>query len=204
MHRKTIWTILVILWQIGMLPAPPPNPINQSAYTWIFIALQKYIDPYYQTAIVQPCIGTGIDGKWHGSAVYGHIDKDHYYYSSDLPLNKNDVVEGYLSYDPQQALWFIRVWDNTKGTYTANLSIDAPEFDNSGSIYADCSLEQYSVSAHSDLPGDTTFQNIDIRDSNNYPISFEWDKQIDPIAHSLLQGLYVDSPFAIAGNPLYR
>ena len=167
----------------------PPHPTNASDHqTWLFNAVGE------NGAIAQPCIGYGRDLRWQGVAVYGYQDKYHYYYSDFLPIKTGDAIEGILMYYPDYGYWSIRLFDKTNGTISMNLSVETKDLLDNNDIKAFCSLEQYAVSNHYDLPGTTNFTNISIMGPNSNPISFTWDKEVNPDGLRFLNGLGVDSP----------
>ena len=173
-------------WKV---PSPPQDPTNTSNHqTWLFNAVAE------NGAIAQPCIGYGPDGRWQGVAVYGYQDRYHYYYSTFLPIKTGDLMEGILMYYPDSGYWSIRLIDQTHGNISMNLSVETQGLLDNNDISAFCTLEQYAVSNHNDLPGTTNFTNISIMGTGSNPISFTWDKEVDPEGLRFLNGLSVDSP----------
>ena len=69
----------------------------------------------------------------------------------------------------------------------------APEIGTTN-LFVMTALEGYSIKGNSDLPGTTTFSNIQFKDVNGNPITINLNPWMSPEAQTLLTGLNVTSP----------
>jgi hypothetical protein len=129
--------------------------------------------------------------RWCGQAWYITTPSHSpgYFYSSTIPANQGDEIDGLIQWQSNLNYWLIGIKDINQ---LQAISIDDPYF-TPYNVKVTTALEPYHVTLNSDLPGDTTFYNMQFLDLNNNPISFTWNKWYSTWA-SLFQGVYVYTP----------
>ena len=127
-------------------------------------------------------------GGWDGIAVYG-VDGN-YFYSEAIDLSVGDEVTGSIVYTASQ--WYITLndcdtLDNTT-IYTDDVSIGQNAL-----IYCDLEAPD-GVSTNSQMPGDTTFSSIEVKDAYYQTIDISWVGYVNSGWSANLPGLGVYAP----------
>jgi len=173
-------------WKV---PVDPPHP-NNDAVDFLFNA----ITPQVGSGIVQPVLEWNqLDsGRWTCRAwCVSGTDK---FYSDPLYVSEGDEIQGLMSWNSWYNEWFICVTDTAANKQKYIYS----DFVGDSNLEVYAALEGTYLQDNGDVPGDTTFYNMNLRDSNFNPAGdVTWVKWIDPSASNYLTGLDVD----IISNP---
>ena len=157
------------------VPTSPPNPGNVTDH--LFISLTKY------DSIIQPVL-TWMEGDWEIASWYGYgDDPGHYFHSSPKPVDVGDTVHGTMFYSP--------IWGNNQTLVRApsrwtiitsgngySTTISTTCMDDEG-LTEQVALECPGAYRDDDLPGDTLFTNLNIR-NNGQRVDVQWKEEIDP------------------------
>jgi len=149
------------------------------------------IQPGSSGGIVQPVLewNQAGSGRWTGRAWY----VDQYgvgYPSNPINVNVNDGIKGTLGWNPNLQQWNIIFADQTTGESRTLFSENAANIGSTNlEIYI--ALEGYGVDDDSDVPGDTIFNNMQIRDLYLNVVDVEWKGWVEPDPNNALTNLEV-------------
>jgi hypothetical protein len=168
------------------VPSDPPDP-QTDTIDFLFNAIQ----PSSSAGIVQPVLewNQAGSGRWTGSAWY--VDQYGVGYPSDpINVDEGDSIKGTLGWDPGLQQWNIIFADQTTGELKSIFSENAANIGSTNlQIYV--ALEGYGVVDDSDVPGDTIFRNMRIRDLSLATVDIDWVKRIENDPLNALTGLDV-------------
>ena len=160
----TYWTV----------PSSPPSP-QTDTINFLFNGIQ----PSSSGGIVQPLLewNQPESGHWTGRAWY----VDQYgvgYPSSPINVNVNNGIKGTLGWNPNLQQWNIIFADQSTGESRVLFSENAANI-GSTNLQIYIALEGYGVDDDSDMPGDTTFNNMQIRDLYLNVVDVDWVKRVE-------------------------
>jgi len=158
---------------LGYFSAEWKVPSSPTSGSGVQDALFNAIEPQQygsggKSSILQPVL-TYKNG-WMGYVEY--IDSYHQVY--DTPyingIAVGNLIQGAMSWDKLNYCWDIRFWDENTSQVEYNFSVMAPEITETNLI-AYTALEAYDTTSNANLPGTTTFSNIQLNDSSGNPLS---------------------------------
>ena len=185
----------VSLSNLGYFSAEWRIPSSPTVGSGIQDSLFNAIEPQQygsggKPSIIQPVL-TYTNG-WIGYVEYF----DSYNNSYDTPkingIAVGNLIQGGMSWDNPNNCWDIRFWDENTSQVEYNFSVMAPEITETNLI-AHTTLEAYGTTSNANLPGTTTFSNIQLKDSSGNPLSVSWNTWINPSFQAFLTGLNVTS-----------
>lgn len=173
----------IAYWKV---PSSPPDP-QADTVNFLFNGIQ----PSSSGGIVQPVLewNQAGSGRWTGRAWY--VDQYNVGYPSNpINVNVNDNIKGTLGWNSNLQQWNIIFADQTTGELRSIFSEYAPNIGSTNlEIYI--ALEGYGVVDDSDVPGDTIFSNMRIRDPYLNVVDVEWEGRVEPDPDNALTNLEV-------------
>jgi|WetSurMetagenome_2_1015567.scaffolds.fasta_scaffold01801_3 hypothetical protein len=188
-HYSPVYNVgsFIANWTI---PSSPPSPSSSIVQDDLWIGLEPNdLGPGLQPSIAQP-VTTFINDHWIGYVTYVN-SFNRYFNTPNFPVSVGDTIQGQLIWDNNNHWWYIRVWDLTNGNSYSNVSVLAPEI-TKDNLFIMCTLEGHHINSNSDLPGPTTFSNIQLKNINGNNIIFNWISWYNSTAQTFLPGLFVD------------
>jgi hypothetical protein len=151
-----------------VVPSSPPNQ-GTSAVDFLFNA----IEPQSGTAIIQPVLEWNQAGShgWTLRSWYGPVGVS-YFASAPINASTGNSISGTMSYDRKRG-WQITTRNNSTFSST---SIRTKLIGNKN-LAVFCALEGYYVTGDSDVPGTTTFDNMNFK-YNNQSVNITWNPYI--------------------------
>lgn len=169
------WSVANLDWfeAYWEVPTSPPNP-DSSVVDFLFNA----IEPSDGSSIIQPVLewNWGDSGRWTAAAWY--VENGVGYRSDPINVNVGDTLNGGMWYLPSGInMWDVYIEDQNTDRGTA-IYTDVIGTSNLATFVA---LEGYNIDGDSDVPGDTTFYNMDFSYQSN-PVDITWNSDIDDTA----------------------
>jgi len=163
----------------------PSSPSSQSDSV---IFLFNAIEPSNGQGIVQPVLEWNRHAyrDWTGAAWFVPYQQEGYY-SEPIDVDVGDTIKGTLGWNPGLSQWNIIFKNEDSGISTMNWS-GCVGYQNNAVF---CALEGYYVDGDSEVPGDTTFYDMRLKDLNLQNVEFDWEEDIDDVAEGYLSGLDV-------------
>jgi hypothetical protein len=162
----------IATWNV---PSSPANP-NTGAINYIFNGLQ----PSYSNGIVQPVLEYNVYTTNHAwTARPWYVDSNNHGYYPVTPINTapGHLIEGEVSWNSNVNRWYVMIEDLSTGGSLSELSTNAPNIGTTND-FAVCALEGYYINNNNDVAGTTTFNNMQVYNTNWQPISLSWHQQI--------------------------
>jgi len=165
------------------VPSSPPSP-QQNTVDFLFNAIQSASIG----GIAQPVLewNQAGSGRWTGAAWFVPYQQEGYY-SEPIDVDVGDTIKGTLGWNPGLSQWNIIFKNEDSGISTMNWS-GCVGYQNNAVF---CTLEGYYVDGDSEVPGDTTFYDMRLKDLNLQNVEFNWEEDIDEVAEGYLSGLDV-------------
>lgn len=161
----------------------PSSPTSPYADTCIYI--WNGVEDAAQTDVLQPVLKYTQAGGWDCLAYYG-VDGS-YFHSTAIDASVYDDIKGVINHGPIQ--WAVAIFNETTGlgrsitvTGVSNLSLNA---------WLYCLLEAYGVWYNTQMPGDTLFHNMSVKDNNSQTIDVNWYSDVNAGWAANLSGLSV-------------
>jgi len=123
---------------------------------------------------------------WTGAAWFVPYQQEGYY-SEPIDVDVGDTIKGTLGWNPGLSQWNIIFKNEDTGISTMNWS-GCVGYQNDAVF---CALEGYYVDGDSEVPGDTTFYDMRLKDLNLQNVEFNCEEDIDEVAEGYLSGLDV-------------
>jgi len=185
------WTVANLdrFWAYWDAPLSPPNP-NPSAVDFLFNA----IEPSDGSEIIQPVLewNWGGSGRWTAAAwqAIGNIG----FRSAPINVNVGDTLYGELRYStsPSYDHWiiFIKNLETGKSTFITTNTIGTSDL----AVFV--ALEGHDITGDDDVPGDTTFYNMNFLYNSN-PVDIAWNPEIDETAPLTELGVIIYSDSSV-------
>jgi hypothetical protein len=175
------------------VPTSPTNTTSQLV-DFLFTGISPYFPSEHNTTLIQPVIewNNGNSGIWQGRAWYITQDPvgNNSFHSDPINISSGDSITGLMEWNGDTQNWSIIITDNTR---SRSVFVEDNRFwMDDLKVYGGV-LEAYYVNDRTNLPGTTSFTNMEFRDTDNQPVNFNWDKKYDNAAIYALPGLYVDN-----------
>ncbi|MEA1993729.1 MAG: hypothetical protein U9N35_04960, partial [Euryarchaeota archaeon] len=156
------------------VPSSPPNP-NNNVLDYLFISLQAP-----GTGIIQPVLRWYND-QWKIASWYCIGGSG--YHSPEKPVDVGDTIHGTMFYSPMwgrnqtpvraPSRWTIITSGNGYSTTIGTTLM------NDEGMTEQVAFEAYDINGDEDVPGDTLFTNLNIR-NNGQRVDVQWKEEIDP------------------------
>ena len=174
-------------------PSIPTNKYpHGAAFLFNGIMPQTVDQNSNETTLIQPVLewNNGCPQNWCARPWFITANGGNYTENPPISVTTGDQINGLMTWNAATQTWTTTVTDNT---ISQSLSINDPNFLGTNNLKATCALEGQGVEGSSDIPGTTIFTNIQLADTNNQPVEFNWNSWINPSAYSFFQGLFVAS-----------
>jgi len=164
------------------VPSDPPSPESDTV-NFLFPA----IEPSDGSEIIQPVLewNNGGTGCWKGSAWYS--TNGQYYHSTPITVQSSHTLEGAMDWIESYGEWSTYLKDISTGAETSIYSSNFGSTD----LAVFAAYEGYNIQDNSDVPGDTTFYNMDFLDTHNHAVDITWAPWVSSSASQYLTGLSV-------------
>jgi hypothetical protein len=116
------------------------------------------------------------------------MDQNHYFRATDFDVSSGDRLYGEMYYIDGYGVWYIRIQNIDTYEYSGFNEDDFPS-ENNLKIF--CALEGKNILYDRDIPGDTLFHDMQVKDSIGNTININWSEHT-PGSSWGLTGLYVD------------
>jgi hypothetical protein len=157
-------------WIVPSEPSSPGNMVQDA----FFPAIQPNSGP---VTIMQPVLEWSIHNHWFAFTEFW----DRFgtpFSSTNINANVGDPIHGELIFNTVERNWYINI-TNDRTTENRRWAV-GNEGNLNKKVYL--ALEAYHLDKNSDLSGSTIFSNILLTDDTGTPITFNWDRNIDPNA----------------------
>lgn len=172
---------------------PPRPPYYGDARDFLFPAIQDNYH-YYPKTIIQPVLewnqggsGCWTVSSWTGKDGSADPGDEEYYRSDPQYAEEGDTIMGVMQVSADG--WDITTGNLNTGEYTSVRG----QLDTTDNLWIFVALEGYHIRDNGDVPGDTTFHDIVVKDGYGRDITGDilWYERYDPEAQSILSDLKV-------------
>jgi len=176
-------------------PTPPSN-LSSTSVNFLFPGVMPQNQPSSGTTLIQPVLewNNGVSSQcnqhWCARPWYITEDGGNFTTPDSVPVNTGDHISGVMDWNNDTQNWAVIITDDTN---SRSLNIDDDRFW-TNNLKVACALESYNIADNTDLPGSTTFTNMQFKDTSDQPVSFNWEPWYDQTALHSLPGLFVDTP----------
>jgi PKD repeat protein len=171
------------------VPSSPTTGIGIQDSLFNAIEPRQY-GPGGRPSIIQPVLV--YTNNWKGYVEYWDSYGNWYDSPKINAIPEGDLIQGSMQWDPSHNYWGIRFWDETSDLIQINFSVQSTEIQ-STDLDTYITLEGANIGSNTDLPGTTTFSNIELKDDAGNPISANWNTWVNPNFQEFISGLAVTS-----------
>jgi hypothetical protein len=166
------------------VPSSPTGPYWGATNIYLFNA----VEDSGNTDIIQPVTYYSAQNGWMCFAMCG-IDGN-YTISETTSASVGNSIKGVINHGP--IYWAGAIFNLTTGLGRSLTATGVSSLNTNAVIF--CTLEAYGVNNNAQMPGDTVFSNISVKNNNNQIIDLTWVPYVEAGWALNLPGLSVSAP----------
>ncbi len=170
----------------------PQSPRSTTSTIFLFPAIEQNQNGVIGFGILQPVLEWNNRGSpaWTIASWYGY--GDYYFYSTPKRVYVGDKIVGTIMWNEQERVWEVETCRVTSYWQCTAILTNTYNSLRPQNVALFIALEGYGVDGAEDLPGDTYFRQISVRDSAGQMVNINWYTWINQTARESLDGLGVE------------